>query len=90
MEVVVGFLPTARVDPWSFARGAEAAKPPPGNQPVPVARPDASEDPETLANRSGDLVPAAMAPPPSAAVAGLSVDGERHIRVVGPTYFFSQ
>lgn len=89
-EAVAGYLAAARADPWSFARGADATRPPSGDLPVPLARPNASEDPETLANRSGDLVPATMAPPPSAAVAGLSSGGERHVRVVGPTYFYSQ
>lgn len=88
-DAVVSFLLPARADPLSFARRTDVTGPPPTNLPMPLPGPNASEDPETLANRSGDLVPAITAPPASAAVGGLSADGERHVRLVGPTYFFS-
>lgn len=76
-------------DPWGFARGAETAEPSRGDAPVPTSRPPTSEDPETLANRSGGLAPEPVAPPVSAVV-GLTADGEKHVRIVGPTYFYSQ
>lgn len=88
-EPVTGYLPSFDYDPWSFARGADSAEPPAGDSPVPLPRPAAGEDPETLANRAGDLVPATNQPP-TPAVARLTADGERHVRIVGPSYFFSQ
>jgi hypothetical protein len=84
----VGFIP-AYDDPWGFARGAETAGPFGGAPPVPLSRPAAGEDPETLANRAGGLVPKTVAPPVSA-IAGLSTDPERHVRIVGPSFFYAQ
>jgi hypothetical protein len=83
----VGYLP-AHDDPWAFARDAPARERH-GPSPVPHVRPAAGEDPETLANRFGGLVPAPVLPPVSA-VARLPVDGERHVRIVGPSYFYAQ
>jgi len=85
----VGFLPTYEDDPWGFARGAETPDMLGSEPPVPSLRPAPGEDPETLANRAGTLVPELIAPP-VAAVAGLAADGERHIRIVGPAYFYAK
>ena len=85
----IGFLPTYEDDPWGFARGAETPDPIDREPPVPVVRPAPGADPETLANRAGAFAPEAMAPPVSA-VARLAADGERHVRVVGPAYFYAQ
>jgi hypothetical protein len=59
--------------------------------PVPTPRPTMSEDPETLANLAGGLVPQPTAPlPAEAAVADLAPDaGGRHVRVVGPAYYYT-
>lgn len=58
--------------------------------PIPPARPSASEDPETLANRAGGLVPEPTAPrPPESAVASLPEDGGHQVRVVGPAYYYT-
>jgi hypothetical protein len=57
--------------------------------PRPQLRPAASEDPETLANRSGDLDPLPPAQEAGPEVAGVSVDG-RAVRVVGPEYYVAQ
>jgi hypothetical protein len=84
----VGFLP-AHDDPWGFARDTETAAPLGGAPPVPLSPPADGEDPETLANRAGDLVPKTVEPPVSAIVR-LTADGERHIRIVGPSYLYAQ
>jgi hypothetical protein len=76
-------------DPWGFARSAEVPVLPGGVPPVPVPQPAAGEDPETLANRAGAFVPAPVVPAP-ASVAGLSADGQRSVRIVGPSYFYAQ
>jgi hypothetical protein len=58
--------------------------------PVPIPRPEFSEDPETLANRAGGLVPEPTAPlPAEAAVADLNLTGGRDVRVVGPAYYYT-
>ena len=57
--------------------------------PKPLTRPVRGEDPETLANRAGDFSPKPVAARSSGdAVAGVS--GERHIRIVGPKYYYGQ
>ena len=86
---IAGTTVPAGNDPWGFARSAEARPLPAGVAPVPTSRPASGEDPETLANRAGGFVPAPVVPAP-AAVAGLSPDGERSVRVVGPSYFYAQ
>jgi Protein of unknown function (DUF2865) len=57
--------------------------------PIPSLRPAASEDPETLADRRGALVPAPVAPDEATVVAGVNADG-KPIRVVGPSYFVAR
>lgn len=74
-------------DPWGFARTTERG-PPGGAPPVPIARPPA-EDPETLANRAGSFVPRVSGPAP-AAVAKLDPDAPRSVRLVGPSYLYSE
>ncbi len=59
--------------------------------PTPTLRPARYEDPETLAGRSGDLVPRPIPErgPEVAGVSAFTADG-RPIRVVGPTYYIAQ
>jgi hypothetical protein len=76
-------------DPWGFARNEAGADLPGAIAPLPTAKPAAGEDPETLANRAGGLTPAPVARAP-AAVAGLTADGEKSVRIVGPSYFYAQ
>ena len=58
--------------------------------PVPIPRPSLSEDPETLANLKGGLVPRPTAPlPEEASVADLSLTGAPEVRVVGPAYYYT-
>jgi Protein of unknown function (DUF2865) len=58
--------------------------------PVPHGRPLASEDPETLADRAGDLVPAPISNgSKDQRTAGVTADG-RPIRIVGPDYYVAQ
>ncbi len=57
--------------------------------PRPLARPARGEDPETLANRAGDFSPKPVAAETAGdAVAG--VTGQRHVRIVGPHYYYGQ
>ena len=58
--------------------------------PTPYPRPAPGDDPETIANRAGGIVPRPAAPPDSTTVAGVTSDGERRIRVVGPEYYVAQ
>jgi hypothetical protein len=57
--------------------------------PIPTSRPAWSEDPETLADRAGGLVPTPLGNPSEAEVAGVTKDG-RPIRLVGPAYYIAQ
>jgi hypothetical protein len=59
------------------------------SMPIPTLRPSRFEDPETLAGRSGGLVPMLLGEERGAQVAGVTQDG-RPIRVVGPTYYIAQ
>lgn len=54
--------------------------------PIPIARASWSSDPETLANRAGDLVPETILPPTETAVV---VAGEAS-RTVGDKYYFAK
>jgi hypothetical protein len=65
---------------------ATAAGPTP---PLPNLRPtDAGEDPETLADRAGDLVPGPVTPvKPDAAPAADGSAAPRTVRIVGPNYY---
>lgn len=63
---------------------------PPVVVPAPHLRPFPGEDPETIANRAGKLVPGPVSPVSETEVAGLSSDGQKKIRVVGPAYFYGQ
>lgn len=56
--------------------------------PVPLGRPVPSEDPETLANRVGGLVPGADLIGPIGAVAGVTGDGG--VRLIGPAYYYAR
>lgn len=58
--------------------------------PTPLPRPAEGEDPETQANRAGGLVPQPINSAQGTAVAGVSADGERKVRVVGPSFFVAQ
>lgn len=57
--------------------------------PMPRLRPAAGEDPETTANRAGNLVPKPVARSADEELAGVAADG-RKIRIVGPAYFHAQ
>ena len=60
------------------------------NIPMPRLRPDdAGEDPETLANRAGGLVPEPVTAQAAATEAGETADG-RKVRIVGPSYYYGQ
>ena len=63
-----------------FAVGAGVA--------LPRARPDPSEDPDTLVNRATGFTPGSAIPrePSLAAVPGL----KRNVRIVGPEFFYGQ
>jgi len=57
---------------------------------VPLPRPrSTSEDPETQADRVGQLVPAPVVVDPEPTLAGVASDG-RPIRVVGPSYYVAR
>jgi hypothetical protein len=57
--------------------------------PPPEPRPAPDEDPETLANRAGDLLPRAATPEPAATASlGQGADG-RPVRIVGPPHWSS-
>jgi hypothetical protein len=70
------------VDPTAFVRPIP---------PLPLARPGSGEDPETLANRTGEFMPKPVEfqPPATSPVAGLGPDG-KPIRIVGPSYIVTQ
>ncbi len=58
--------------------------------PRPQARPARGEDPETLVNRAGDFSPRPVtATRTGDAVAGPAT-GHRHVRIVGPAYYYGQ
>jgi hypothetical protein len=57
--------------------------------PIPRKRPLATEDPETLANRAGELVPRPVVTARTEAVIQIDPSG-RSIRVVGPSYYYGQ
>ena len=54
--------------------------------PNPLPRSAASEDPETLANRSGDFSLKPVVSTGGSAVAGIA-EGQRKVRIVGPHYY---
>ncbi len=58
--------------------------------PTPSPRPARGEDPETLANRTGSLVPHPVESSKGTAVAGVSADEPRKVRVVGPEFYVAQ
>lgn len=58
--------------------------------PTPQPRPVRGEDPETLANRVGKLVPRSVDSAAGREVAGVSVAGKGKIRVVGPEFYVAQ
>ncbi len=61
--------------------------------PVPIARPEASADPDTVANSFNGFTPVPVVPASSKAVAGLGKGGEKtesSVRVVGPSYYYAQ
>ena len=58
--------------------------------PMPHLRPVPGEDPETVADRAGDLVPAPVAAEGGTDVAGVSADGQKKIRIVGPSFYYAQ
>jgi hypothetical protein len=86
---IAGYTPVQGNDPWAFARRGEVIGPLGAVLPVPIARPEESEDPETLANRAGGMVPEPVEAP-EATIAGLGPDGKRTVRIVGPTYYYAQ
>ncbi len=58
--------------------------------PTPSSRPVRGEDPETLANRVGNLAPHPAADSLGPEVAGASAGGKGRIRIVGPEYYVAQ
>ncbi len=85
---LIGYGP-ARDDPWGFVRDIEDQGIRDGDAPVPFPRLAASEDPETLANRSGRLTPKIVDPPLPVA-SSISADGTKTVRIVGPAFYYSQ
>jgi hypothetical protein len=88
------FLPPVNV-PVANATFFPLVTPPPAAPPVaaaivptPSPRPAASEDPETLAGRTGRLVPVPIGDR-GTEIAGTTKDG-RPIRLVGPAYYVAQ
>jgi hypothetical protein len=88
-------------DPACTCRAAVAATPVGGvgvqplqiATPVPVARPEASDDPDTVANFFNGFTPVPVAPASSKAVAGLGKGDDKStgsVRVVGPSYYYAQ
>lgn len=87
--VIAGRTPAELADEIAKQQKEAAASVP---LPVPLARPDASADPETLANREGGFSPDAMARI-LAAPRGSDVaedPGDRRVRVVGPVFLPDQ
>ncbi len=58
--------------------------------PVPVPAPTPGTDPETLANRAGDLSPAPVVPAEVSTAAGSPDSAGKKIRVVGPDYYVAE
>jgi hypothetical protein len=88
-------------DPACTCRSAVAATPIGGIgvqpaqivAPVPIPRPEASADPDTVANFFNGFTPVPVAPASSKAVAGLGKDEDKNaasVRVVGPSYYYAQ
>lgn len=71
---------------------AIAPMPPTGTvTPMPRLRPAAGEDPETIANRAGGFVPGPVTPPAaSESATTASADGQKQIRIVGPTSYYGE
>jgi hypothetical protein len=87
-------------DPACTCRTAVAATPIGGigppmaiAPPVPVVKPEASADPDTVANAFSGFTPVPVAPASNNAVAGLGRGEEKTaapVRVVGPSYYYAQ
>jgi hypothetical protein len=58
--------------------------------PLPLHRPEPSDDPDTVANKLNNFVPGPVSPAANPAVAGLNGSAERSVRVVGPSYYYAQ
>ena len=59
--------------------------------PLPNLRPIPGEDPETIANRAGGFVPTPVTPLDKTEPATtVSADGQRKIRIVGPSTYYGQ
>ena len=76
-------------DPWKFARGTNPLALPEDQPPIPLWRPEAGEDPETLANRGGRFKPERVETEEET-VTGIPTHNENSVRIVGPVYFFAQ
>jgi hypothetical protein len=57
--------------------------------PLPIRRPERSEDPETLANRAGGLIPG-MVPANASPLVEAGVIGQGGVRLIGPAYYYAQ
>ncbi len=88
-------------DPACTCRAAVAATPIGGTGvqplqitvPLPIARPEASGDPDTVANFFNGFTPVPVVPDSNKAVAGLGKGEEKSessVRVVGPSYYYAQ
>ena len=86
--LVASLAPPATLRPVMPAAGGLTTGTP---VPIPVLRASMGEDPETLANRTGDFIPRQIRGNQGGdTVAGVSPDGERSVRVVGPSYYYGQ
>lgn len=74
----VGYVSAEELDESTAVTPADALAPRP--------RPAPGEDPETLANRAGDLNPASVAGGAPATASAVTLDG-RGVRIVGPAYW---
>jgi len=76
---LANFTPVDAADTRVVARRAPV--------PIPVAKPDFEQDPETIANVRGRYEPGTI-PPRNDAVANLG--GEEGVRLIGPAYYYAQ
>ena len=58
--------------------------------PKPQPRPARGEDPETLANRAGDFAPRPVTAAADNTTTAGPQTGGRHVRIVGPSYYYGQ
>jgi hypothetical protein len=88
-ERVLASLPPAPPPPGSAFEKAVAGRVPTENIPLPIARQNPAEDPDTLANRAGGFTPRVKAPV-GAPVGPLIAGVDPSVRPVGEPYLFAE